>query len=149
VRRPAARTASLSLAVLACLVPSLAAAATLRATHAAYALAHNDQGQPNQVQTLGPGSLTITVGVATSEGVPNPSPPPPSWESEALGDAIGTARYGSLTGMAHAEASSLPANNESFAQVLVNVKPGYTEVAEVLSDTLAPGTPSRSPSAWR
>jgi hypothetical protein len=139
--RAVACTASPALAALACLVPSHSAAATLRATGFGSALAHNDEGQPSEVLTPGPGSLEITVGVAASDAIENPTPPPANFEGEALGDAIGTARYGSLAGTAHAEASFLPANNISYSRALVNVTPGYTDVAEVLSDTLAPGTP--------
>jgi hypothetical protein len=143
-RRKPVRPLSPVLVFLLCLAPSLAGAGTgasLRATYAASAIAHNDEGQPSEVLTPGAGSLTITVGVTASEGVPNPTPPPESFAVQALGDAIGVARYGSLSGVASAEASSLPANLVALSRVLVNVKPGYTDVATVLSDTLPAGTP--------
>jgi hypothetical protein len=53
---------------------------------------------------------------------------------------IGVARYGSLAGRAHAEASSTPANPLlAGGQLVLDV--GYADGVQVLSDTLDPGTP--------
>jgi hypothetical protein len=61
---------------------------------------------------------------------------------EALGTAIGIARYGSLAGNAHAEASSLPGDAGSpLARVQIYVRPGFTDAALVVSDSLAAGSP--------
>jgi hypothetical protein len=89
-------------------------------------------------QTPGPGSLTVTAGAVASDAV---DAPPDRWEMDALMDAIGTARYGSLTGRAHAEARSVPANSSFLAGGQVSLILGYTDEAEVVSNTLAPGTP--------
>lgn len=125
---------------LVCLAPAAAAAGGLRATAVHNSLVYNTADAGSSLLTPGPGSLEITAGTAASEAVVTP---PDVWEGEALGSASGTARYGSLAGRAHAEASFLPTCHclNLFARVLVSVRPGYTDGAQVLSDTLAPGTP--------
>lgn len=126
---------------LVCATPSIAAAASLKAIGSAAASAHLDSAQSQGTLTPGPDSLTITIGVATSDAVANPSPPPDQWEMLALNDGSATARYGALSGTAHAEASSKPANSFFLAGGQVTMIVGYTDAAEVLSDTLAAGTP--------
>ena len=91
--------------------------------------------------TPGPGSLTVTVGAAASDAVDNDMPPPARWEMDTIVDGIGTARYGSLAGRAHAEGKSLPANSFLFAGGEVNLILGFSDEAEVQSETLADGTP--------
>jgi hypothetical protein len=89
--------------------------------------------------TPGQGSLQITLG-ATASDIAFADPPPTNFEIAAIVDGIGVARYGSLAGRAHAEARSAPAG-PYLAGGQVSVIPGYTDGAEVRSDTLAPGTP--------
>jgi len=130
-----------AVAVLLCLGPSAVAAASLKATAGASAGAHRDSDPGTQSLTPGPGSLQITAGAAASDGVINDSPPPATWEIEALFTGAGTARYGSLAGVAHAEASSVPANSVFLAGGSVSLNLGFSDEAEVVSDTLDPGTP--------
>jgi hypothetical protein len=92
--------------------------------------------------TPGPGSLEITAGATASDSIENPSPPPDAWAMQALGTASGTARYGSLAGVAHAEASSLPGGpGAPLARIQVGVTPGFTDGALVASDSLDEGSP--------
>ena len=121
--------------------PSAVAAPSLKAIAGASAGAYLDSDQGSVLQTPGPGSLTVTAGAAASDGVINDSPPPASWGMEALVTGSGTARYGALAGLAHAEASSKPANTLFLAGGQVSLDLGFTDGAEVLSDTLDPGTP--------
>jgi hypothetical protein len=107
LRRSRWRRAAAAVA-LAGVVPSLAAAAELRATSLHNALAGNESTQGSSSLTPGPASLDVTAGATAADSIENPFPPPDAWEVEALGLASGTARYGSLAGVAHAEASSLP-----------------------------------------
>ena len=92
------------------------------------------------VQTPGPGSLTITVGATASDSVPHVPPPPDFFAIESLITGIGTARYGSLAGHCLTETSSKPPG-PYLAQGTASLNLGFTDVAEVLSDTLDPGTP--------
>jgi hypothetical protein len=89
--------------------------------------------------TPGPGSLQITLAAAAGDAV-FAEPPPTNFEISAMVDGIGVARYGSLAGRAHAEAHSAPAG-PYLAGGQVSVSPGFTDGAEVRSDTLAPDTP--------
>jgi hypothetical protein len=124
--------------VLLWLLPSVAQGASLKAIGGAAASAHSDLGQEVLQQTPGPGSLTVTAGAAASDAVEDG---PDRWEMDAIMDAIGTARYGSLAGRAHAEARSAPANSFFLAGGQVSLILGYTDEAEVVSASLAPGTP--------
>jgi len=130
-----------AVAVLLCLGPSGVAAASLKAIGGASAGAHSDSDPGSQSLTPGPDSLTLTYGAAASDSVINDSPPPATWEMKALVTGVGTARYGSLAGVAHAEASSLPANSAFLAGGSVSLNLGFTDAAEVVSDTLAADTP--------
>jgi hypothetical protein len=126
---------------LLCLAPFAARAESLSAIGSAAAGAHTDEGQEAKVLTPGPGSLTVTVGAAASDAVDNDMPPPDRWEMDTMVDGIGTARYGSLAGRAHAEGRSMPANSAFLAGGQVNLILGFSDEAEVQSDTLADGTP--------
>jgi hypothetical protein len=128
-------------AAFLCLAPSFAGAESLSAIGSAAASAHTDIGQEVKQLTPEPGSLTITVGAAASDAVENDMPPPDRWEMDTIVDGIGTARYGSLAGRAHAEGSSLPASSFFLAGGEVNMILGFSDEAEVQSDTLADGTP--------
>jgi hypothetical protein len=129
-----------AVALCLCFGPSAAAAPSLLAVGTASAGAHSDSEQAVGMQTPGPGSLTVTAAATASHVVVNDNPPPDDYQMEALCDAIGTARYGSLAGRAHAEASSLPAN-ALLAGAQVSLELRFTDSAQVLSDTLDPGTP--------
>jgi hypothetical protein len=121
-------------AALSCAVPSVAAAETLRAIGTAVAGTHsmNDPGSSSLLP--GPGSLQVTAGAAASEVAVD------TFFMEAIVDGIGVARYGSLAGRAHAEASSKPGSLYLAAgQVVLDL--GFTDGVEVVSDTLDPGTP--------
>lgn len=128
-------------AAFLCLAPSLAGAESLSAVGDAAASAHNDIGQEVKTLTPGPGSLTVTVGAAASDGVDNDMPPPDRWEMDTIVDGIGTARYGSLAGRAHAEGRSMPSNSFFLAGGQVSMILGFSDEAEVQSSTLADGTP--------
>lgn len=130
-------------AALLCWAPPAVAAASLRAVGTAAAGAYRDSDQDQGTLTPTPDSLTITLGASASDAVTNDNPPPDRWEMGALFDGIGVARYGSLAGRAHAEASSTPANTFFLAGGEVSMILGFTDGAEVLSDTLDPGTPVR------
>jgi hypothetical protein len=134
-------SATPAMIALVALVGSGAEAASLKAVADAAAAAHRDPGQKQMVQTPGPGSLSITAGSAASDAIDNDTPPPDRWEMEAIVDGTAVARYGSLAGRAHAEASSLPANASFLAGGEVSLNVGYVDGAEVLSDTLPDGTP--------
>ena len=124
-----------------CANPQLVAAASLKAIGSANASAHLDSAQSQGTLTPNPDSLTITVDVSVDDAVANPSPPPDQWEMAALFDGIATARYGALSGTAHAEASSKPANPFFLAGGQLTMIVGYTDGVQVLSDTLAAETP--------
>lgn len=126
---------------LAFATPCVGSAESLKAIGSASATAHSDLEQSQGTLTPNPGSLSITIGVATSDGVINPSPPPDGWQMLALFDGSATARYGALSGTAHGEASSKPANPFFLAGGQLTMIVGYTDGAEVRSDTLAVGTP--------
>ena len=127
-------------AAFLCLAPSFAGAESLSAVGSAAASAHSDIGQETKVLTPGPGSLQITVGAAASDEVVNDKPPPDIFVLDTIVDGIGTARYGSLAGRAHAEGKSLPPS-PLLAGGGVNLTLGFSDGAEVESDTLADGTP--------
>jgi hypothetical protein len=130
-RRDLARNAAA--AVLLCSTPSGVEAAALKAIGNAVAGAYRVSDPGSSSLLPGPGSLQVTAGAAASD-VAEP------YAMQVDVEGIGIARYGSLGGRAHAEASSLPAS--SFAaggEVLIDV--GFTDAAVVRSDTLAPGTP--------
>jgi hypothetical protein len=116
------------------------AAASLKAVGAAAAGAHRDSDEGQLVLTPGPDSQTITAGAAASDAVINDAPPPDAWEMQSLVTGVATARYGSLAGRAHAEAS-VPTATSFLAGGQVSLNVGFTDGAVVLSDTLHPETP--------
>ena len=127
-------------AVSSCTGPS-AVAAELRAIGASAAVAYRVSDQGSVLQTPGPDSLQVTVAAAAGDGLINDSPPPNSWEISCIVGGIGIARYGSLAGRAHAEASSRPANTFALAGGQATVSPGFTDGVQVLSDSLDTGAP--------
>jgi hypothetical protein len=135
--------ANATAAVISLLAPSIVLAASLRATGTSQVYANSVEATPAEALVPEPDSLTFTVAAAASdEVVNNQQPPDPErWAIVAIAGASGVARYGLLTGRAHAEASSLPGNPVYPARASVQVRPGYTDGGQVLSDTLAPGTP--------
>ncbi|HSJ99296.1 MAG TPA: hypothetical protein VLC53_19630, partial [Myxococcota bacterium] len=126
---------------LLCWDGPVVAAESLKAIGEARAGAHADSDEGQTLLTPGPGSLTITAGAAASDAVSNSIPPPDGWDMQAMVTGIASARYGSLAGRAHAEASSLPLNSSFLAGGQVSLNVGFTDGAEVVSDTLEPGTP--------
>lgn len=130
-----------SAALCACLVAPPAAAASLRATSDAAAAAGSDSDSGGTSLMPGPGSLSITAAAAASDAVVNQSPPPVEWDAECLLTGSGVARYGSLAGLAHAEARSKPTNTFLMAGGELVLNLGFTDEAEVVSANLDAGTP--------
>jgi hypothetical protein len=119
------------------LAPSGAAAASLRATGVASAGAHRVCELGDQALTPGPDSLRITIGAAAADTVLTKTV---EFTIQADADAIGVARYGSLAGRSPAAASALAASPylaTAFGSAIV----GFDDAGEVVSNTLAPGTP--------
>lgn len=130
-RRDLARNAAA--AVLLCSAPSAVEAASLKAIGNAVAGAYRVSDPGSSTLLPGPDSLQVTS-AATATDVAEP------YAMQVDVEGIGIARYGSLAGRAHAEASSLPASNlTAGGEVIVDV--GFTDAALVGSDTLASGTP--------
>jgi hypothetical protein len=120
---------------------SPAAAATLRAIGDSAASAGNQFDGGGSVLMPAPDSLTITETAEATDGLVNPTPPPDSWSAQCLVGGSGVARYGALAGLARAEARSRPANTVLPAGGEVSLNLGFTDGAEVVSDSLDDGTP--------
>lgn len=123
------------------LLAPVARGAVLRATAVSNAAAYRVGDADEGILTPLAGSIGIIVASTASDGLVNASPPPASWEMQGLADGAGAARYGSLTGRAHAEAKSVPANFFALAAGFASLNLGYTDGGVVSSPTLSPGTP--------
>jgi hypothetical protein len=135
-RGAAAAALSLSLGNSALAVAELKAIATSAA--GAHTQSDSDQGLGTP---LDPDTLQVIVASTASDAVVNPNPPPNEWDMECMVGGIGTARYGELAGRAEAAASVLPAEGSFLAGGQVTLNLGFTDGAEVVSNTLPPGTP--------
>jgi hypothetical protein len=132
---------ALSIALLIAAPAPAPAAATLKATASGNVSAHRNSSAGSSSLNPGPGSLGVTYGAAASDADPNPSPPPADFMMQGILTGTGVARYGSVAGRAHAEASVKPASNFYTAGGTVVLDLGFTDSALVDSDSLAPGTP--------
>src|SRR5688500_14127101 len=111
-----------------------AAAVSLLTADASGAVgAGNDSGPPVKVITPGEGSVRVTYGAAASDNLSGVG-----LSASVLGS--GQARYGALAGRASAEASSSPAGPHGVGGIVV-LDLGFFDTVEVVSSTLAAGTP--------
>jgi hypothetical protein len=95
--------------------------------------AGRNTGSTVKVITPGDGSVGVTYGGAASDDTGAIV-----LSASILG--IGEARYGALAGRASAEASSSPAGPHGVGGIVI-LTLGFFDTAEVVSSTLAPGTP--------
>ncbi len=138
-----ARLASaVALCVCGILASPPAPAAMLTADASANVSAGRNIGGPTKLIMPGPGSLAVTIGAAASDSIPR-DPGPGNHEYTGILTGSGAARYGSLAGRAHAEASSRPAGDfDPFgAGGQVSLQLGFLDTAQVVSTTLTAGTP--------
>jgi hypothetical protein len=123
------------LCVYALTVPTPALAASMLSADASgFATAGADLGSPDKQITPGAGVTTVTFGDAASDNIASGI----ALSAGALG--AGEARFGALAGHARAEASSAPPSPH-LAAGEARLFLGFLDTAEIVSSTLAPGTP--------
>jgi hypothetical protein len=118
-----------------------AVAASLKAVGIGYAQTHAIHQEAQPVVTPGPGSLTVSLGATADEYIAHTTPPPDGYQMLAGAEGVGTARYGTLGGRAHAEASLVPATELLRGGARARLDLGFDDGVEVVSGSLAPGTP--------